>query len=261
MQNGSNNYFSRVEIGSIPFEITNPGDAAQFVVDSALAQTPLPFRLANAYCIAAASKDTKYADLLRGPGINFPDGAPVAWAMRKLYRNNAHAVRGPSLFKAVLQLGRHYEIRHFLLGTTPETLQLLTDSIIDQMPGVTISGSFAPRFGPLNEEFYKTCETKIHDAAPDIVWVALGTPKQDFAALQLANSTGKPTVAVGAAFDFLAGTAREAPKWMHGSGLEWVFRLGTQPKRLWRRYLFGNIEFLQAVARHRNDGLRKQDQS
>ncbi|GGG29005.1 glycosyl transferase [Rhodococcoides trifolii] len=240
---------ARITVGTVPFEVTTLGSAVGTVVNLSVNQEAVPVRLANAYCVAHASKSEEYNRLLRGRGINFPDGSPVVWAMRlrRTATTRPGRVRGPSLFLKVLDKGRVKEVSHFFLGTTDETLTRLVEQVKILYPGIQVAGTLAPNFGPLDQDFYVDSATAIDAANPDLVWVALGSPKQDFAAARLAELSSRPCVGIGAAFDFVAGTAKEAPKWMQNGGLEWLYRLGSEPKRLWRRYVFGNIRFLIAV--------------
>lgn len=234
-------------VGNVPFTVSDLQDATDRVIAYAKADHATTVRLANAYCVALANEDQAYGQLLANTGVNFPDGTPVAWVMRRRRRDTSmpQQVRGPSLFESVLNQGRTAGIRHFLLGTSPETLAILRNRIEIKFPGTNIAGSLSPPFAPLNEGFYHQCLPEITAARPDIIWVALGTPKQDFAAHEIAKLSGTTTVAVGAAFDFLAGTVKQAPSWTHGTGLEWIFRFAAEPRRLWRRYLFGNAKFIR----------------
>jgi N-acetylglucosaminyldiphosphoundecaprenol N-acetyl-beta-D-mannosaminyltransferase len=152
------------------------------------------------------------------------------------------------LFENVLDRGRQYNRSHFLMGTTEDTLDILRESIQNRYPGTNIVGSYAPEFGPLNTAFLDLAEEAISPTEADIVWVALGSPKQDFAARELADRLNCTCIGVGAAFDFLAGTTKEAPTWMRKNGFEWLFRLASEPRRLWKRYLIGNLTFLRLVA-------------
>lgn len=153
-------------------------------------------------------------------------------------------MRGPQLFLDVFDVGRQHGIRHFLLGSSPEVLDRLQDNLLKKYPGCDIVGIESPPFRPLSESELELQDRRIAATGPDIVWVGLGTPKQDWEAQRLASSIGATTIAVGAAFDFAAGTVREAPKWIRTIGFEWFFRLCSQPRRLWRRYLVGNSKFL-----------------
>ena len=242
---------ARINVGNVPFDVTTLDDAASLIVSLASRQKAIPIRLSNAYCVAVADKDPEYRELLQGVGLNFPDGTPVAWVMKRLASTDQHPqrVRGPSLFNLTLEKGREHGLKHFLLGTSPQTLELLVESIARQYPGTIIAGKLAPPFGPLNSTFYDSCSAAIQTANPHVVWIALGSPKQDFAAAKLTELTNTTCVGVGAAFDFLAGTAAEAPRWTQKIGMEWAYRLVTEPKRLWRRYLIGNVQFLSSVLR------------
>lgn len=245
-------------VGTVPIEVTDLSSAAQRVIDAARAPAAAgtSFRLTSAKDVAFASQDVAYRELLAGAGHNLPDGAPLVWAMRARMarfgkdRKKPARVRGTSLFRETLDRGRPFGLRHFFLGTTEETLGKLGGAAASYFPGVVICGSYAPPFGPLDEDFYQRSIKAIAEAEPDVVWVALGAPKQDFAAAQLAARTGRTCVAVGAAFDFLSGVTKEAPQWVQNSGFEWLYRLCAEPRRLWRRYLFGNAVFIYTVVVH-----------
>lgn len=257
----ANETLKRVNVGVIPFEVTDLATASADLVEAARTRNPLTFRLSNAYCVASASSDPSYAALFSGTGRTYPDGMPVVWAMRSFAKHaRPGRVRGPSLFMDVLDRGRTQNIKHFFLGTTDETLKLLEVEVHRRYPDVKVAGSYAPPFAPLNLEFFETCTDKVTAAGADIIWIAMGSPKQDFAAARLADSARLPCVGIGAAFDFLAGTAREAPRWMQNSGTEWMFRLATEPKRLWRRYFFGNLTFLRIVFKQHTSRLRQKKQ-
>ncbi|QYB08110.1 WecB/TagA/CpsF family glycosyltransferase [Rhodococcus sp. USK10] len=237
-------------IGEIPFAATTLRSATEFVINLGLQSISIPVFLSNAYCVAHASKDPEYAALFSGRGIAFPDGLPIVWFMRGRMRGMIRPmrVRGPSLFVSTLDRGREDELRHFFLGTTEDTLLQLTEEVRRRYPGAKISGFYSPPFGPLDHEFYRAAEDAIRKTDSQIVWVALGTPKQDFAAARLSSMVGQPCVAVGAAFDFVAGTSREAPLIVQRSGFEWLYRFMKEPRRLWRRYVFGNLTFLRVAA-------------
>ncbi|WP_432676772.1 WecB/TagA/CpsF family glycosyltransferase [Rhodococcus pyridinivorans] len=240
---------TRVHVGKVPFDVATMSSAVGHVIEAAETRNPLPVRLSNAYCVALASRDPNYAALLNGPGLNYPDGAPVAWFMKA--RNDAgiplSRVRGPSFFSEVLAASSGHDLKHFFLGTTDETLALLSDAIGSRFPDTKSAGSYAPPFAPVTDSFLQDCEDRIRLVGADVVWVGLGTPKQDYVAAELAVRLGVPCIGVGAAFDFLAGTVPEAPKWVQRSGTEWFYRLVSEPRRLWKRYLFGNVRFLYSA--------------
>jgi len=206
-------------------------------------------RLANAWCVVVANEDVAYRQLIESPGINLPDGVPVAALVRRRSDNEAEQVRGPALFRAVLDEGRPLALKHFMLGTVDGTLARLCDEIEEAYPGANICGTWAPPFGPITDEFMNTAVAMIRDSGAHVVWVGMGSPKQDFVTSAIAAQLQVTAVGVGAAFDFVAGTAPEAPRWLQRIGMEWFFRLVSQPRRLWRRYLIGNIKFLQIAGR------------
>jgi N-acetylglucosaminyldiphosphoundecaprenol N-acetyl-beta-D-mannosaminyltransferase len=249
--------FPSVDVAGIPVSATNLTRAADFIIDAAArARIGVPgmsVRLTNAYSIALAQRDEDYAGLLRGPGINFPDGRSVGWIVKSrvgMRRGTpAVQVRGPSLFAAVLQRSQGMPVRHFFLGTTDIKLQAMRDRISDQYPGVQIAGSYAPPMGPVTGAVVQRARKMIAESGANLVWVALGTPKQDFAATQVAGATGTPAVGVGAAFDFISGHLTEAPTWVTRVGFEWLHRFASEPRRLWRRYTYWNVVYVGAVAR------------
>jgi N-acetylglucosaminyldiphosphoundecaprenol N-acetyl-beta-D-mannosaminyltransferase len=216
--------------------------------------TAVPWRLVNSYSISLMAREHRYASVLRGDGINLADGRPVTWALAALSRRAGTPtlpghVRGPSLFDRVLDESQGTGVRHFLLGGTPYTLARLEAAIAARYPKALVVGVESPPFRPLTAEERIEQDERIRASGADIVWVGLGTPRQDIEAERLAQTVGRPVVAVGAAFDFLAGTKREAPVWVQRAALEWLFRLASEPRRLWRRYTTGLLRFGLVCAR------------
>lgn len=238
-------------IGGLEFQLDGPNTAAKHVVALAKTRCCAHVHLANAYTIALADRDDAYRHLIN-QGVVFADGKPLTWFSRLARQTpRIQQVRGPQLFLDVLDLGRSSGVRHFLLGSTDELLERMGARLAERFEGAEIVGAYSPPFRPLTAEEIADQDALIRQSEADIVWVGLGTPKQDIEAARLALSTARPAVAVGAAFDFAAGTLRVAPIWMQRAGLEWVFRLASEPRRLWRRYLFGNARFVWAVVRRR----------
>lgn len=238
-------------IGGLFFQPTGPSGAAEYVIGMARDRSTAHVHLANAYTIALADRNRSYRQLIN-KGVVFADGKPLTWYSRLARQEpRIRQVRGPQLFLDVLDLGRPFGVRHFLLGSTDELLEQLCERLTDRFEGLQIVGSYSPPFRPLTADEIAAQDALIRQSEADIVWVGLGTPKQDIEAARVAQCTSRPTVAVGAAFDFAAGTRRMAPRWMQRAGLEWLFRLGSEPRRLWRRYFFGNARFVWAVSRQR----------
>ncbi|MET3143553.1 UNVERIFIED_ORG: N-acetylglucosaminyldiphosphoundecaprenol N-acetyl-beta-D-mannosaminyltransferase [Arthrobacter sp. UYEF2] len=243
---------SRRRFAGISFSVANLAQATKLIITAAVETRTggLDIHLLNAYSLALAERSDTFRACLVEASDNFPDGKPLSW-LTKLSKAPLKQVRGPSLFERVLDEGREQGVRHLLLGSTPETLALLEASLVSRYPGLHIVGSISPPFRNLSADDYETQDDEIASCRPHIVWVGLGTPKQDFEAQRLARQGDFLAIAVGAAFDFSAGTKKEAPPWMAHIGVEWIYRFGSEPKRLWRRYLVGNFVFLYSAVRRR----------
>ncbi|MCD2187841.1 WecB/TagA/CpsF family glycosyltransferase [Actinomycetospora soli] len=239
----------------VPISACTPGVAVAQVLHLARQDRTegADVHLCNAYTLSLADQDAAYRYMLQSARLNLADGKSVAW-MNKLVgvtTEGADRVRGNDLFLDVVEQGQFHGTRHYLLGSTPEVVEKLRDELIRRFPAAFIVGVESPPFRPLTDEERTEQATRIRESDADIVWVGLGTPKQDRAAVELARDAGVVAVAIGAAFDFIAGNKPEAPTWMQQSGLEWVHRFGSEPRRLWRRYLFGNSRFVYAAYRYR----------
>ena len=245
-----------VACAGIPISSLSPRDAAYKLIWLAQApkSTGIDVHLCNAYTLALADRDPDFHRLLRGAMMNLPDGTPVVWANRLLHPDEdipKQRVRGPSLFLDVFELGQDVGLRHYLLGSTPEVLDSLQTNLEASYPATRIVGVDSPPFRDLTGPEQADQMARIESSAADIVWVGLGTPKQDIECARMAAESKRVFVAVGAAFDFAAGTKAEAAPWMQNNGLEWMHRLSQEPGRLWKRYLFGNARFVRATLQRR----------
>jgi N-acetylglucosaminyldiphosphoundecaprenol N-acetyl-beta-D-mannosaminyltransferase len=173
--------------------------------------------------------------------LTTPDGMPIVW----MGPPGVERVYGPDLMLAVCDAGRAAGLRHFLYGGKPGVADELGKRLLARFPGLAIAGSFTPPFRDLEQGEMDKLKSEVARARPDIVWVGLGTPKQErfMAGPGRALDTGL-LIGVGAAFDFLSGRVRQAPRWIQRSGLEWLFRLCMEPRRLAPRYLTTNSMFL-----------------
>lgn len=241
----------RRPLGGLPVIAATPGQAVDAVINSARTEPSngAAVHLINAYSIALSQRDRAFQQSLSGSAHNFPDGKPLSWVTRAT-RQPLTQVRGPQFFLDVIDRGRESSVQHFLLGGSEELLVKLQQNLHARFPGVEIVGTYSPPFRSLSEAELRAQDELILGSGADIVWVGLGTPKQDHEVRRLADSLHVTACAVGAAFDFTAGTKREAPKWMTRFGLEWTFRLISEPRRLWKRYLIGNFVFLAAIIRN-----------
>ncbi|NNM74073.1 WecB/TagA/CpsF family glycosyltransferase [Enterovirga sp. DB1703] len=175
----------------------------------------------------------------RGAGLVVPDGKPLVWMARMLGFKKTRQVFGPDLMRRLTELSPARGYRHFYYGGAPGVAEELSDKLRRSFPGLQVVGTYCPPFRPLTPEEDAAVIRQINAARPDIVWVGLSTPKQEKWMHDHAPLLDAPAlVGVGAAFDFLSGRKRQAPLWMQRSALQWLFRLATEPRRLWRRYLW-----------------------
>lgn len=179
------------------------------------------------------------------------DGMPLVWLSRAA-GSRAQRVAGPDAMPAILERGRELGLRHFFYGSTPETLERLVAAVRRDHPGIVIAGAYAPPFGDQDAAAVEADIARINAARPDVLWVGLGAPRQN---LWIDRNRHRLDVgialAVGAAFDFRAGTVSRAPRLLQRSGLEWLYRLAREPRRLMRRYVVTNARFLYYLARER----------
>jgi N-acetylglucosaminyldiphosphoundecaprenol N-acetyl-beta-D-mannosaminyltransferase len=222
-------------------------EAAEAVVVRARTERGGYVCLCNVHLLMVARKDDSVRDALNGAYRVFADGAPVAWLQRRQGVPTARRVAGTELFHMVLDRGRQDDIRHVFFGATDEKLRSLARAVEASHPGVIIAGVVAPPIGQLADLGSPWIE-EIEALRPDIVWCALGAPKQELW-MSLHKDALAPAVlvGVGAAFDFVAGSKSRAPGWMRALGLEWAHRLSTEPRRLASRYASTNALFAYAV--------------
>jgi N-acetylglucosaminyldiphosphoundecaprenol N-acetyl-beta-D-mannosaminyltransferase len=174
-----------------------------------------------------------------------PDGMPVVWAMRSFGERGQQRVYGPTLMLHLCRNAARHGHRIFLYGGRETTLPVLKAKLLERFPGLIIAGSYAPPFRPLTEEEDLAVREMIHHSDADIVFVGIGSPKQEVWMYEhRAYFPGVTMLGVGAAFDFHAGLTKQAPLWVQQSGFEWLFRLCTEPARLWRRYILLTPRFL-----------------
>jgi len=178
-------------------------------------------------------------------GLATPDGMPLVWLSRWKSKLPVDRVYGPDLMLAVCQLSVERGYSHYFYGGAAGVSTLLADKLQLRFPGLKVAGTCSPPFRPPTPAEDAQVVAQINQANPDIIWVGLGTPKQDLWMATYREQLSAPVlIGVGAAFDFHTGRIPQAPKWMQQNGLEWLFRLWQEPKRLWYRYLVYNPLFI-----------------
>ena len=210
----------------------------------------------NVHTAVAGRQDASLRAVTNSSFLSVADGKPVYWLARS--RGSVGHVPGPDFMALAVERCRSQ--RHFFYGSTPEVLNRLATRLRDDFPGVNICGLFSPPFRALTDDEKQQHYKLIRDARPEFIWVGLGAPKQELWMAEAFEAL-RPSVllGVGAAFDFHAHVVNRAPGAMRAMGLEWLFRLMSQPRRLWRRYLITNTLFLVYLVRDVVSGVRRRD--
>jgi N-acetylglucosaminyldiphosphoundecaprenol N-acetyl-beta-D-mannosaminyltransferase len=186
---------------------------------------------------------------LNGADWATPDGMPVVWALRALGAKSVGRVYGPDLMLALTELSAQRGYAQFYLGGGEGVAERLAMTLQARFRNLRVAGHACPPFRPLNDAEEDALVQALNASGAQIVWVGLGSPKQDLWMQRFRPRLAAPLlVGVGAAFDFFTGGQKQAPRWMQRSGLEWAFRLAHEPRRLWRRYLIYNPKFLFQLA-------------
>ena len=231
-------------IVSLPIHVTNYPDAVRTIAQWAMRGESRSVCAANVHMVMEAHDDANYRRAVESADLITSDGVPLVWALRWLGWSKATRVYGPELTLHLLRRAAEDGIPIGLFGSTPETLTRLRQNIRVQFPGIAIAFWESPPFrSPSHEEELETL-ARIRNSGARLLFVGLGCPKQEY--WMAAHKRGLPavTLGVGAAFDFIAGTKKQAPLWMRSAGLEWMFRFATEPRRLWRRYTRHNPRFI-----------------
>jgi N-acetylglucosaminyldiphosphoundecaprenol N-acetyl-beta-D-mannosaminyltransferase len=211
--------------------------------------------------IVGANDDPSLLSAHKKAAMVAPDGMPLVWLARAQGFSWVDRVYGPDFMLEFCQLSQQAGLRHYLYGSSSYVLDRLQNELLSVFPGLVICGSYSPPMRSTGEASHLDDVERIRAANPDIVWVGLGTPKQELWMQANAPHLGRAVLmGVGAAFDFHAKVKRQAPRVMQRMGLEWSFRLMTEPKRLGKRYLVGIPRFLwlliRSLSKNENEAIR-----
>ena len=205
--------------------------------------------------VSEAQSDPAFRKILNRSWLTTPDGMPLVWLGPK----GVERVYGPDLMLAVCDQGRPSGLTHYFYGGAPGVAEKLRERLCARFPDLRVVGTYTPPFRPLDATERAALQADVARTRPDIIWVGLGTPKQEhFMAEYAAKLDTGLLIGVGAAFDFHSGQVRQAPRWIQRSGFEWLFRLGTEPARLGPRYLKTNPLFVARVLAQLS-GLKKHE--
>jgi exopolysaccharide biosynthesis WecB/TagA/CpsF family protein len=222
------------------------------VAQAAEAHIPVIVDFCPVDLIVQANRDVSLRQTLNSFDIVCPDGQPVRWYLNYFYKARlAERVCGTQGMMAVCEVAAARGIPIYLYGSTPHTLRLLETRLRSSIPTLSINGIESPPFRPLTPEEDAAVVRRMNESGAGLVFIGIGSPKQENFAWEHRTQIRPVSLCVGAAFDFIAGTKARAPQWMQKFGLEWLFRLCSEPRRLWRRYLVNNCRFVFSMMSQR----------
>ena len=207
--------------------------------------------------VMESQRDENIRRMHNQAGMVTPDGMPLVWLGKMAGHNEMDRVYGPDLMLAVMEKSVSAGYRHYFYGGADGVPELLKQKLEEKFPGIQVVGNYSPPFRALTPAEDEQIVQMINDTNPDIVWVGLSTPKQErWMDAHVGRISAPVMIGVGAAFDFHAGLKSKAQRFIQRSGFEWLYRLVTEPKRLWKRYLVNNPLFIMSILGQKL-GLRK----
>lgn len=239
----------KVDLFGIGISPTTYDEAAEVILDAASRREPAVVACQAVHAVMTACGDPALKQRVNQFEMLTPDGQPVRWAMNLLHGTRLkERVYGPELMLRLCRGAAERGVSIYLFGGNPEVLARLQLALLEQCPGLRIAGAESPPFRPLAPEEDREVVERINSSGAGLAFIGLGCPKQDHFAFEHRESIRAVQLCVGAAFDFHAGAKPMAPEWMQRRGLEWLFRLVHEPRRLWRRYLTTNSLFVAKLA-------------
>ncbi len=229
--------------------VTNMQETVEYLSDNMEQLRGKYICVSNVHTTVMAFRDEEYRNIQNSAVMALPDGKPLSMVSRRRGFMEAKRVPGPDVMPEIFKLSKEKGYRHYFYGGKEETLDRMRDRLLKEYPYLKIVGMHSPPFRPLTKEEDEEAVRNINESKPDFIWVALGAPKQEKWMYDHMDKVNGVMLGVGAAFDFIAGTVRRAPKWMQELCLEWLHRIFQDPRRLITRYISTNFAFLMNVAR------------
>lgn len=238
----------RVEILGTPLTVQGFGSAIERLATAARDGTRLRMHFCTVHTLIEARSNAQLREAFRSADILSMDGKPLVWVARRRGATSAERVCGPDVMPALVERGQEAGLRHYFLGGARGIPEALAAKLTARFPDIVVAGTNSPPFGTLSPDQEASIVASVEAASPDILWIGIGSPRQEIWAAELQKRLRVPVILpVGAAFDFLTGRVRRAPRWMRRLGLEWLFRLAMDPRRLGWRYLKTNLLFIGLI--------------
>jgi N-acetylglucosaminyldiphosphoundecaprenol N-acetyl-beta-D-mannosaminyltransferase len=237
-------HISKKNILGILISPSTYNDAVQFIIGASQERRSAAISALAVHGVMTGVLDREHKFRLNQFDLLLPDGQPVRWALNLLHKSQlTDRVYGPTLMLKVCERAAAEGLSIYLYGSTPAVLQGLKESLQKRYPDLLIVGMESSKFRQLTPAERDEVAARIRCSQASILFVGLGCPKQEIFAYEFHKMLDMPIIAVGAAFPFIAGLLRQAPRWMGDFGLEWLFRLFCEPRRLWRRYVYLNPSY------------------
>jgi exopolysaccharide biosynthesis WecB/TagA/CpsF family protein len=240
----------RHNLFGVQVSATDYDQAVEVILAAAEQRQSAVVSLHAAHAVVSASEDPALQAKVNDFELVGPDGQPVRWALNWLHGAGLRdRVYGPELTLRLCRAAAQRGVSIYLYGSSPEVIDALIRNLVARYPGLIVAGAEAPPFRSLTAEEDAAMVERINQSGAGLVFIGLGCPKQDHFAADHRDRIRAVQVCVGAAFDFHAGVKKTAPGWMQRRGLEWLFRVWQEPRRLWKRYLVTNTQFACKFAR------------
>ncbi|WP_441003642.1 WecB/TagA/CpsF family glycosyltransferase [Pseudocolwellia agarivorans] len=235
----------RCKVITMGVDVTNLTNALHDVETLSKQGTGSYVCVSNVHMCIEVLDSHSFSDVVNSADLVIPDGKPLSWAQKLLGHKSAEQVRGQDIMNALCaESGKKSLNIGFYGGSSEELLNTVKTKLLESYPDINITYAFSPPFRPLTPEEDNEVITSINDAEVNVLFVGIGCPKQERWMAEHKESLNCVMLGVGAAYDFIAGEKKHAPRWMQKIGMEWLFRLCSEPKRLWRRYLSTNPRFI-----------------
>jgi len=233
----------RYDVLNVKISFTDKKSSVQYLLENLDEARNSFVCCANVHTVVTGRENRDYLNILNSSFMTLPDGGPIAREGSKIDKNISK-VSGVDFMDSVLKETFEKNIKHYFYGNTKQNLEKFIETVKNKYRGINICGFENSIFRELCIDEKRELKERIKDSGADIVWVALGAPRQEFFCAELCNDTNACWVAVGGAFNVMAGIIPRAPKWMRDNSLEWLYRLYKEPKRLFKRYLITNTKYI-----------------
>ena len=234
---------SRQSVITMNVNVTSLQNAVKSIQD--LAGVGSYVCVSNVHMCMETFDSAQFREVVNGADLVIPDGRPIFWAQKLLGKKDAEQVRGQDIMNSLCEISGKENLNiGFYGGVSYEILEQVKAALLIKYPDIRITYSFSPPFRPLTNEEDQQVIADIHAANVNVLFVGIGCPKQENWMAEHKEHLSCVMLGVGAAFDFIAGNKKHAPRWMQKTGLEWLFRLSSEPQRLWKRYLKQNPRFI-----------------